>query len=105
MGPDDLYPAFPEEEALVTPSPHPPQSPALRAHIHLHPSQRPTHEYECLTHTADQLRDMSVQLCRMEMDKKKYYLHDTVFTDKITRHVEEYSDYTRKHDNHMTSKL
>ena len=102
---DDLYPAFSEEEALTSPPPHLPQSPAL-THIHLHPSQSPTHEYECPTHTAEELRNSSVQLNRMEFHgKNKFSIHDTVITNRATRHIEEYSQYIRNHIRPVTSKL
>lgn len=102
---DDVYPALPEEQAITSPPPHLPQSPTL-THIHLHPSQSPAYEYECPTHTAEELRNLSVKLCRVEFhgkDKKSVFC-DTVIGDKVTRHIEEYARY-RKSDSHVTSKL
>ena len=100
---DDLYPGLPEEAALTSPPPHLPQSPTL-SHIHLHPSQSPIHEYECPTHTAEELRNISTQLCRMEISGKgKFQLYDTVITDKVTRHVGEYNSFKETH--HLTSRL
>ena len=105
MNEDDLYPAFSEKEALTSPPPHLPQSPAL-THIHLLPLQNPRHEYECPTHTAEELRNSSVRLHRTDHHgKDKDFFYDTVLTDKVTRHMEDYSRYMTTHDNPVTSKL
>lgn len=102
INPDDFYPALSEEEALCSPPPHLPQSPTL-THIHLHPSQSQAYEYECPTHTAEELRDLCVRLCRMEFHgKDKIFFYDNVITDKVSKHTEEYYRY---HANSATSKL
>ena len=100
---DDLYPALPEELALTSPPPHLPRSPTL-SHVHLHPSQSPAHEYECPTHTADELRNSSTRLCRMESHGKgNFQLYDTIMAEQITSHVNEYNRF--KEANQLTSRL
>ena len=89
---DDLYPKNIETDPVT---PHHPQSPAL-SHIHLQPSQSLTHEYECSSHTAEELRNISVNMSRMEVHGKgKYIYQDTVETEKVTRHLEQYGHYVR----------
>lgn len=100
---DDLYPALPEELALTSPPPHLPQSPTL-SHVHLHPSQSSVHEYECPTHTADELRSLSTNLSRMELrGKGNFQIYDNVMTEKIASHVEEYNHIRESHP--LNSKL
>ena len=103
INPDDLYPVLSEELAVTSPPPHLPQSPTL-THVHLHPSQSPTHEYDCPTHTADELRELSTKISRMELHGKgKFSFHDTVLTDKTSSHIAEYVNY--KANSPITSRL
>lgn len=93
MDTDDIYPAISEEEALSCPPPHPPRSPAL-THIPLHPSQSRGYEYECRTHTAEELRDLCTNLCRMEFHGEgDFFFYDNVISDKVNRHREDYFRY------------
>lgn len=49
-------------------------------------------EYTCPTHTAQELRDQSDKLNRMEFHKTGEYLFfDTVLSENISKHLEEYS--------------
>ena len=96
MDTDDIYPALSGEEALSSPSPHPPRSPTL-AHIPLHPSQSRGYEYECHTHTAEELRELCTNLCRMEFHGEgKFFFYDNVISDKINRHMEDYYRYRKQ---------
>ena len=98
---DDLYPKVDETSSS---SAHLPQSPTLSGIIHLRPSESPTHEYECPSHTAEELRGVATRLSRMEVrgkGKKSVTIHDTVETEKLHRHLEQYRNTT----NQTTSKL
>ena len=101
---DDIYPALPEEEAITAPPPHSPQSPAL-AHVHLLPSEMSAYEYTCPTHSAEELRNLSVRMSRLEYhDVNRFFFYDTVWSEDLARHIDEY-DKAREQLDQLNSKL
>ena len=101
---DDLYPSQ-ESVAAPTGTGVSLRSPALH-HVHLIPSDGPTVEFTCPTHTAQELREMSSRIVRGEFNVKtgQTAFFDDGWVDVVSEHVKEYSK-TRDTLNLATSKL
>ena len=92
MADDDLYPLEGGETTDAEGAIHHPQSPILRDKIQLHVSSQMSYEYECPSHTADELRTLSDTKNRMELrGMKDYRFVDNVHSGKIVEHVERFS--------------
>ena len=90
---DDLYPLEGAEASDAEGTLHHPQSPVLRDRIQLRVSNHRSYEYECPSHTADELRTMSDTMNRMELrGMKDFRFVSDAQSRKILEHVEHFSN-------------
>lgn len=93
---DDLYPLEGGESSDAVGTLHHPQSPLLRDKVQLRVTSQKFYEYECPSHTADELGAMSNRRSRMELRGiKEFKLVDDVRYTKIMEYVERFSHATK----------
>ena len=91
---DDLYPAeaaywmTTDQSSAI----HQPNCPALRDRVPLHVRYHKGYEYECPTHTADELHQLTTRACRLEIrSPRDFKFFDTIITKKVDDHLERYA--------------
>ena len=94
MDDDDLYPT--EDGALKPPDGtkiHRPRSPTLRDQVPLQiVSEKTMYEYECPTHTADELQQLCKRRSRLELHgAEDFRFNDNVTIEKVEEHKERYA--------------
>lgn len=91
---DDLYPAeaaywmTTDQSSAI----HQPHCPALRDRVPLHVRYHKGYEYECPTHTAEELHQLTTTACRLEIrSPRDFKFFDNIITKKADDHMERYA--------------
>lgn len=91
---DDLYPAEASYWITTDQSPviHHPRCPTLRDKVSLHVRYHKGYEYECPTHTAEELEQLTTRHCRLEIHSPRdFKFFDNIISKKVDDHMERYT--------------